>query len=201
MYQRRPYQLSILRSFWNLELDAIEIAHTRMKTRAKIQTHACRHPSQICFFYFVHQFRCSHVVPFGNERRRFLGWAMIEATKSEYFFQYLSFLSSTMAARHTHTDFSQRNDKGNEKKYTKSPDIHIWSHLLRFTFDSEILFLYGGVRQEDYFFFFVLEACKFAMYKIWCVYFQFPTNAIFKYASCKRTWRSTTTIILYYTRQ
>lgn len=32
------------------------------------------------------------------------------------------------------------------------------------------------------FFVLLLEACKFAM-NIWCVYFQFPTNAIFKYAS------------------
>lgn len=38
------------------------------------------------------------------------------------------------------------------------------------------------VNKITFFFVLLLEACKIAM-NIWCVYFQFPTNAIFKYAS------------------
>lgn len=121
-----------------------------------------------------------------------------EATKSEYFLQYLFFsLFNDGSEAHTYGFFpAQRKRKWKKKKHK----IARYSHLITFaTFHIwfENIFSTPKLVKKIIcsFFYFcsccsLLEACKFAMYIIWCVYFQFPTNAIFKYASCIRTWRS-----------
>lgn len=102
MYQRRPYQLSTLRSFWNMEFRAIEIAHTKMEKRKNWDARA----ATLANFIFLHNFRrccyCLRAVPFDSSRRRYSSETV--ATKSNMFPIYLFFFYLSKDGTHIHTD-------------------------------------------------------------------------------------------------
>lgn len=155
MYQRRPYQLSTLRSFWNVEFYANKFAYTwiwrreKEYTRARAATLADFFLSRTIFSLslFARSFPTKAIVDNIGKNPKQPNWIY------SYVFTFsITFPALTLQMVTAHTRKFQRKEE--EIKWKKKK-----RNRLKFTFDHishwyENNFFYGETRRRDNFCFF-----------------------------------------------